>query len=168
MENLVGVQAFIDGLTNFAKKEFPVHEVTSYFHNQQVDPVDLARYTSFAPDSYTRSVIHRNNDFMLLALGWAPGTGSPVHGHEGQKCWLRVEQGTLCFSNYKEKEPEGPHLDHVSTVMGPAGFVDGPAYIHAVENCGQNPAVSLHLYAYPFDSCDVYCLESGTKKKVSF
>ena len=47
-------------------------------------------------------------------------------------------------------------------VTGDKGFLDGPAEIHSVENIFNEPAVSLHIYAKPFDACDIYDLENKT------
>ncbi|MDC1038666.1 hypothetical protein OAR31_06350, partial [Candidatus Marinimicrobia bacterium] len=52
-------------------------------------------------------------------------------------------------------------------VTGDKGFVDGPAEIHSVENIFNEPAVSLHIYAKPFDACDIYDLENKTVERVT-
>ena len=54
----------------------------------------------------------------------------------------------------------------IEEVKGEKGFLDGPADIHSVENVYIDPAVSLHIYAKPFDQCDIYCLDTRTIKRV--
>ena len=49
---------------------------------------------------YTRNLVYRNNDFEILFLCWSPEQIAPVHGHEGEKCWAKVESGKLQFCNY--------------------------------------------------------------------
>ena len=39
------------------------------------------------------------------------------------------------------------------------GFLDGPADIHSVENLTSQYATSLHVYAKPYDACDIYDIE---------
>ena len=89
-----------------------------------------------------------------------------MHGHEGQKCWMRVEQGCLEFTNYIDYQEDGISKFKVTNKQrGLAGFIDGPAYIHGVCNSTSEPAISLHLYASPFHQCDVFDVEhSGTKR----
>jgi hypothetical protein len=36
------------------------------------------------------------------------------------------------------------------------GFLDGPADIHSVENLSDKFAISLHVYAKPYDACNIY------------
>ena len=45
--------------------------------------------------------------------------------------------------------------------MGGPNYLDGPADIHSVENISNDSAISLHIYARPFDSCDVYNLKDN-------
>ena len=41
------------------------------------------------------------------------------------------------------------------------GFLDGPADIHSVENLFDKFATSLHVYAKPYDACDIYDTDNG-------
>ena len=46
------------------------------------------------------------------------------------------------------------------------GFLDGPADIHSVENITEEFATSLHVYAKPYDACDIYDIEKGTVDRI--
>ena len=46
------------------------------------------------------------------------------------------------------------------------GFLDGPADIHSVENITGEFATSLHVYAKPYDACDIYDIEKGTVDRI--
>jgi predicted metal-dependent enzyme (double-stranded beta helix superfamily) len=152
-KKLVTIQEFTAGLEELAAEQFPINQVTYYFKTTFIEPEQLQRYIHFTPEKYTRNLIHRTDSYALLLLGWEPGHRAPVHGHEGQKCWMRVEQGILRFSNYEECENQ---ISLRSMVAGPSGYVDGPALIHSVENRSLERALSLHLYAHPFEQCDIY------------
>ena len=58
------------------------------------------------------------------------------------------------------------NLDLVDRVLAKKGYLDGPADIHSVENISNDIAVSLHVYASPFDSCDIYDMETGVKNRI--
>jgi len=105
----------------------------------------------------------------ILVLCWAEGSRAPIHGHEGELCWARVERGILSFTDYREVSRQPLKVTPVAPAfVGGRGHVDGPADLHAVENPPNfgEPAVSLHVYARPYDECDVYDLEEGTVRRV--
>jgi hypothetical protein len=53
-------------------------------------------------------------------------------------------------------------------VDGVPPHLDGPADIHAVTNLPEfgADAVSVHVYARPYDECDIYDVETGTVQRV--
>lgn len=134
-----------------------------------VEPASLDAYVRFARGRYTRHLVHKSAEVEILVLCWAEGSGSPIHGHEGELCWARVERGTLSFTDYREISRQPLHVTPVGPpFVGGRGHVDGPADLHAVENppALSGPAVSLHVYARPYDECDIYDLEEGTVRRV--
>lgn len=158
----------INELYLFARKDFPVQEITDFLQKTSIPLSQVDPYLFFSPLKYTRHLIHRSADFELLYMCWSPGQKSPVHGHEGEKCWFRVEQGQLQIVNYKLTDVNIP--SKMSIDIAQTGFVDGPADIHLVENHTKERAISLHIYARPFDVCDVYDLtnQQVVKKKLSY
>lgn len=154
----------VQALETLSKKSFPISDVGKFFQDISISHDTLRRYTFFQDDHYTRNLIYKTPAFELLLLCWGPGHKSRIHGHEGEKCWMRVEQGQLVFTNYQELAPA--EIEQVSVVTGSIGFTDGPAIIHKVENLSNEPAMSLHLYARPFAQCDVFDQEHHEKKKV--
>ena len=159
MQRHVAVEEFLKDLKSFASRNFPKEEVDAYLTKTPLDPAALDQYTSYCEDRYTRHLIHKDEDFELLIICWTSGQGAPIHGHEGELCWARVERGKLRFSNYSILSEEPLRLERVGEpIDGSIGFLDGPAEIHAVENpvgFGEN-AASLHLYSKPYSRCDVY------------
>jgi len=158
----------INELNTFARKNFPVKEITEFFQTTSIPLSQVNPYLFFSPLKYTRHLIYRSADFELLYMCWSPGQKSPVHGHEGEKCWFRVEQGELQIVNYSLSDTNVPSKMSISKAS--TGYVDGPADIHLVENHSTERAISLHLYARPFDVCDVYDITSQqvSKKKLTY
>ena len=159
------IEEFVHHLQDLAQAQFPVSEVGPFFEKNPIPLNDLESYIFFADQRYTRNLIYKTPSFELILLCWASNQASPIHGHEGEKCWMRVELGSLTFTNYQEKDDGA--LELVNEEVGEQGFVDGPAIIHKVENKTKQPAISLHLYARPFKQCDVFDHASHEKTKVS-
>lgn len=161
------VNEFIEELKLLAKEKFPVKKTTDFI--KQYPPLlnYLDKYLFFRDDIYTRNLIYYSPEFELLALCWMPNQKAPAHGHEGEKCWFKVELGTLKIINYDDNSTND-NLIETSQVEAKKGYVDGPAYIHAVENMVAEPAISLHIYARPFHECDVYLKNRKCRKKIGY
>jgi len=134
-----------------------------------VEPESLDPYVNFEPGRYTRHLVHKSAEVEILVLCWAAGSRAPIHGHEGELCWARVERGALSFTNYREVSRRPLHVTPAGpAIVGGAGHLDGPADLHAVENLPGfgGPAVSVHVYAKPYDECDIYDLAEGVVQRV--
>ena len=68
----------------------------------RIEPASLDGFVHFASGRYTRHLVYKDHDVELLVLCWARGAVAPIHGHEGEYCWARVERGQLTFRNYRE------------------------------------------------------------------
>ena len=156
----------INKLKEFSKEDFPVPEVSSYLLNLNIDQEELKKYLLRADDHYTRNLIHRDRDFEIMIICWPPNTSAPIHGHEGEKCWARVQDGNLQICNYEEVSSSPLKLNMIQELSCAPGFLDGPADIHSVENITEEFATSLHVYAKPYDACDIYDIEKGTVDRI--
>jgi NitT/TauT family transport system ATP-binding protein len=166
----VTMAAFVDTLERIAADRLDPRQVQAYLQQTPVAPAALEPYLVFRPGGYTRNLVHRTSAFEVLVICWDVGQRAPVHGHEGEFCWARIERGRLRFTTYRvESEdplvvtPTGPPVD------AEPPYLDGPADIHAVENPVEfgMPAATLHVYARPYDACDVYDLALGVRKRVT-
>ena len=156
----------IDKLKEFSKEDFPVPEVSSYLLNLNIDQGELKKYLLRADDHYTRNLIHRDRDFEIMIICWPPNTSATINGHEGEKCWARVQNGNLQICNYEEVSSSPLKLNMIQELSCAPGFLDGPADIHSVENITGEFATSLHVYAKPYDACDIYDIEKGTVDRI--
>lgn len=169
MAEYVGMKTFVNELEAMASKGFNTEEVHAYLRDTRIEPASLEPYVTFRQERYARNLVHKSESFEILVVCWKTTQEAPIHGHEGERCWARVERGRLRFTNYRQVsetplviEPLGPPLD------GAPGHLDGPADIHRVENPAEfgEDAASLHVYSFPFDECDVYDLARGEKRRV--
>ena len=151
----------IKNLQNFSIENFPLQTVSQFIGKYQFSSEELKSYCFYKDTKYARHLVHKEKDFEILIVCWNPGQIAPIHGHEGEKCWMRIETGALQISNYNLNSVNPLSLTMIDVVKGEVGYLDGPAEIHSVENVFNEPAVSLHIYAKPFAECDIYDLEDG-------
>ena len=156
----------INQLKKFAIEDFPIGKVSEYLNNYSISNENFNDYIHFKDEKYCRNLIHKEADFEIMLVCWKAGQVAPIHGHEGEKCWMRVESGALKISNYTLESIDPLLLNMADQIKGETVHLDGPAEIHSVENVYSEDAVSLHVYAKPFSKCDIYCLDTGTVERV--
>ena len=156
----------INQLKTFAVEDFPIGKVSEYLNNYSISNENFNDYIHFKDEKYCRNLIHKEADFEIMLGCWKAGQVAPIHGHEGEKCLMRVESGALQISNYTLESIDPLLLNMADQIKGETGHLDGPAEIHSVENVYSEDAVSLHVYAKPFSKCDIYCLDTGTVERV--
>jgi len=143
--------------------------MSRFLADRPIEAASLDGFACFVPGRYTRHLVHKDDTVEILVLCWARGASAPIHGHEGEYCWARVERGRLAFASYREASRAPLRLEPIGgSVEGGAGYVDGPADIHAVSNpmaLGED-AVSVHVYCRPYDECDIYDTEQGAVRRV--
>ena len=155
------MDSFIRSLKSFAKDDFPVKEVSNFISKTHVSMELLNMYSHFSKKKYTRNMIYKDPDFEILLICWSAGQMVPIHGHEGEKCWAKVQLGTLEICNYNMVSKTPLRLKQIEKINAPVGYLDGPADIHSVNNCFTDPAISLHVYAKPYDSCEIYDIKTN-------
>jgi cysteine dioxygenase len=122
---------------------------------------------------YTRNLVARDERFELLLLCWGAGQESPIHNHEDQNCWMGVLEGAIeeirfAFPDQARVKP-GPLAELGSQVCrrGEVAFIRDEIGLHLVRGHRGRAGVSLHLYAAPYDACNVYCPDTGRVERTS-
>jgi cysteine dioxygenase len=165
---LLSMEAFLAGINEILGRGFATADIHAHLQKTLIAPDSLQRYIFFSPERYTRNLVFKNEFFELLVICWNIGQRAPVHGHEGERCWSRVEQGSLLLCNYQEVSENPLVMRQIGEpYRGERGHLDGPTDIHSVANPSTVPAVSLHLYSHPYDQCDIYDLNKNLKQRVS-
>ena len=167
MQNTVSLEEFVAALRAIPEEEFTDSRVLEAVGKNRVAAPELEPYMVWKPDRYTRSLIYRDDLFQVLVLCWNVGQASPVHDHAGQKCWMSLPQGRLEITNYSFKHGREIEFIDAETVGEHQSdiHVDQCCSVHQIANrCAWcEPAVSLHVYSRPFDSCYIYDLATGTR-----
>ena len=101
------------------------------------------------PARYVCHVVHTEPDgsFSVCALVWRPGQVTPIHDHVTW-CVFGVLQGAE-YEEIYALGTGGRWLAEVGANVNTAGLVSGfapPGDIHRVRNCGDDVAISLHVY----------------------
>tara|TARA_Y100000741_G_C18126765_1_gene507400 strand:- start:188 stop:706 length:519 start_codon:yes stop_codon:yes gene_type:complete len=155
------MDSFIKSLKSCAERDFPINEVSDLIIKSQFSNKLLDKYSHFNKKTYTRNMIYKNSNFEVLLICWSAGQMAPIHGHEGEKCWFKIISGSLEIYNYKIETLKPLKLKKLEKITASSGYLDGPADIHSINNCYKNPVTTLHIYAKPYDSCDVYDLKTN-------
>lgn len=123
---------------------------------------DLEPYFRWNSRHYTRTCIHRNDDFELLVICYEPGQRTSVHDFNSQTAWIHPVQGEVVEDRFVPDA--GGWLQLTSEVRLRAGEMDlltnGNA-IHRFTNRGPDRAVTLNLYAKPLSKWRVYDERTG-------
>ena len=112
---------------------------------------------------YTRTCAFADDGFEVLLLNWAPGAASAIHDHGDQHCWLAVLEGRLAVDDYvrvdRAERPDRAVVVPDGTAILSRGDVDarsGRFDIHRVAEAGGSGAISLHVYARPLRTFQIY------------
>ncbi|HEY7140151.1 MAG TPA: cysteine dioxygenase family protein [Methylomirabilota bacterium] len=166
MPDLLPMRDFVARMRQLTAPAVDAGLVQQFLDAHLIEPASIQPYVRFAPGRYTRHLVFKSSAVELLVLCWGRGSSAPIHGHEGELCWARVERGRLRFTSYRERSRSPLRLEPLGQPLeGGPGHVDGPADIHAVETVSEE-AVSLHVYVKPYDECDIYDLARGEVRRV--
>ena len=123
------------------------------------------RYVAFDPSRYTRNLVARSELFELLILCWSPGQRSPIHDHQGQRCWMAVLEGEIEEAQYPMPEAGRPapmrSFAKKTFASGDVAFINDDIGLHDIAPTTGRPAVSLHLYAGPIETCRSFDPRTG-------
>ncbi len=169
------IDAWVAELSQIRPSERFVPEVTAFVRTHPISRKSLDPYAFFEEAHYTRNLIFKDEVFEVLALCWQPGHVSNVHNHRDQQCWMTMGEGRLECINYRvvERDParnfcrlQPSTTDLITRATSAA--IDEEEPIHRVVNCQHlgARALSVHVYSRPFDTCEIYCLDSNSYKDI--
>jgi len=180
----VPVEKFIDGLRELSEGLITKQKIYEYLVGYEIREKDLARYELWLEDRHTRNKIFRNDMIECMLICWPVGAITPLHTHNGQLGWMTMIRGKLIVDNYRKTDCNRPENQQVvgmdclagatriemqalGTELcvpgGPLNTVDKTQTIHRIRNLSEwnAPAMSMHIYSRPIDSCVVFDIEGG-------
>jgi predicted metal-dependent enzyme (double-stranded beta helix superfamily) len=122
---------------------------------------------------YTRTLLHRCDEFEILVLHWLPNCASAIHDHGGALCWLAVAGGSMGVENYTRRDtgatPGYARIEPDGRELLQAGSVDhrrDDVHLHRCTT-GSDPAISLHVYAHPIDHFHIFDDRANTCSEIA-
>ncbi len=122
----------------------------------QIAASELAPFARWNPQDYTRNCLARTEKYELILLCWDKKSKTPIHGHGGEDCWVYQVQGTVEEIRYKEHAGNLIETNRMQLMPKKLTYMNDDMGFHAIENNGDQRAMTLHIYASPIDSCKVY------------
>lgn len=172
---MVTIDRFVKELSAIPGKEFTIPRILEFAKQKPVNPDTLSPYLFYAQSHYTRNLIYKCDLFEVMAICWDLGQVSRIHNHRGQNCWMSTPIGRLRVQNFKVCDRDAARgtcklipTDYYDMDSLHPGVVQPDQPVHQVQNLrefGQR-ATSLHIYSYPYSSCEVYLMDKGTYSDV--
>ncbi|RLN57572.1 hypothetical protein BBJ28_00018331 [Nothophytophthora sp. Chile5] len=138
--------------------------------NFPVNMAELQQFAHFDPSrNYTRNLISTDNEtYALMLLCWNRGKYSPIHDHPTDGCWVKVIQGFVNEVRYQRQDGKLVETSNVVLTSG-VTYMDDSLGLHKVGNPhAEIDAISMHLYAPPYEKCHVWLdTEHADKSSVS-
>lgn len=151
---------FLDFLSAQTKQDLKGDAVDKYLSRYRIEQEQFLPFIYFREETYGRNLVFKTDLFEMLVLTWLPQQRTPIHDHNGQRCWMVVQSGKLTFKNFKPLDAKNPKLEVVGSVelhqAGESVYIDDGIGIHSIANCTTRPAISVHLYAGPIPRCRIY------------
>ncbi|HTV92813.1 MAG TPA: cysteine dioxygenase family protein [Verrucomicrobiae bacterium] len=115
-------------------------------------------------DRYARKLIWRDPDseFIVVAMTWAAGQGSPLHDHAGLWGAEIVVNGIMHETAFEltEHRPDGRYGfrrgAHRVCERGTVGLIVPPREHHNFGNAGKTTAHSMHVYGGELSSAQTF------------
>lgn len=165
------VAEWVRRLTAIEQPRFTVENVLKFCQGHGVEASSLEPFLHWDPCCYTRNLIHKCELFEVIAICWESGQISRIHNHRDQNCWMSVPIGKLKVQNFRVEVTDRaqhtckmvPTDSFIMDALHPAA-VNPAEPVHQVLNLPEyhQRAVSLHIYSYPYDSCEIYSADKGT------
>jgi len=123
------------------------------------------RFLAPNPERYARRLLHRDpaNRYTVIAMVWNRGQGTPLHDHAGIWCVEVVYKGRIKVTSYNamggDPERDIVRFEQAAVIhagVGEAGALIPPFEYHVLENAGEQPAVTIHVYGGELDHCHVF------------
>lgn len=167
----LGIDDWVKQLCAIPKKEFTIPRVLEFTRRHGIHAETLAPYLFYANSHYTRNLIYKCELFEVMAICWESGQVSRIHNHRDQNCWMVTPIGKLRVQNFRVEHRDAAHgtCELIPTDMydmDPAhpAVVQPEEPVHQVLNLPEfgARATSIHIYSYPYSTCEIYQKDKGT------
>lgn len=146
------LQSLVKEITNGDKSTF-----TKILRSTSIEASEFQKVAFWSDTSYCRNCIIENEHFELILICWEKGQSTPIHGHDGEECWVYFADGQLKETIYtrdveNQLSPSKVSLPELQSTT----FMTDEMGFHKLENIADGRSISLHLYAKPIQNCKVF------------
>ena len=151
-------------------KATPSGQFESIAQHLSLTKTDVLPYATFSPTSHTRNCLELNERFELILLCWEPGQITAIHDHGGEECWVYFMDSLFEEIIYERSQPKLRQTQSKTASNGSVSYMSDFLGVHSLKNAGNRRGFSLHLYAKPIRSCNVFntLSDSFEKKKMTY
>lgn len=104
---------------------------------------------------YHRICLGEDKSCELILICWSADVKTPIHNHNGEKCWVHFVDGTIKEVLYDAETGREIIKENIVN-PGSTTFLSDETGYHSLENISGQRAMSLHLYANPIKECLVF------------
>lgn len=116
------------------------------------------------PDRYARRLVYSDpwNRFVIIAMTWGVGQGTPLHDHSGVWCVEVVVDGEMEAVSYQLVDEDAfghcrfEEREIIPAYPASSGALIPPFEHHIFRNTGETASHTLHVYGGPMNHCDVF------------
>jgi cysteine dioxygenase len=171
----ITIDDWVRQLLAIPPKDFTIPRVLAFTQQKAIRPETLDPYVFYAKSHYTRNLIYKCELFEVMSICWEIGQLSRIHNHRDQNCWMVTPIGRLRVQNFRVEDRDSAHgrcrlVPTDSYIMDAAhpAVVSPEEPVHQVQNLPEfgERSTSIHIYSYPYSSCEVYSLDRGTYSDV--
>lgn len=123
---------------------------------------DIEPYFRWNTRQYTRTCIHRNEDFELLVICFEPGQRTSIHDFNSETAWVHPLIGEVVEERFSVSENGSlTRQQEIRLRPGQMDRFSSGSEIHRFANRSTERAVMLNLYARPMSQWRVYDERTG-------
>lgn len=137
-------------------KDTPSGQFASIPQHLSLTKTDILPYATFSPISHTRNCLEFNERFELILLCWEPGQMTAIHDHGGEECWVYFMDSQFEEIIYERDRSNVKRSLSKMATSGAVSYMSDFLGVHSLKNIGNSRGFSLHLYAKPIRSCNVF------------
>jgi cysteine dioxygenase len=137
-------------------KTTPSGQFESVAQHLSLTKTDVLPYATFSSSSHTRNCLELNERFELILLCWEPGQMTGIHDHGGEECWVYFMDSQFEEIIYERDQSNVKRSLSKMATSGAVSYMSDFLGVHSLKNIGNSRGFSLHLYAKPIRSCNVF------------
>lgn len=136
-------------------EETPLEYFPKLLANLKIGAESFRDHKSWCNEHYKRNHIVKNDRYELILLCWEAGQTTPIHDHDGEKCWVYFVDGIFSETYYKMNN-KMEIVGEKQMMPGSVSFMTDSSGFHTLKNTTKGRAMTLHLYANPIEQCRVF------------